>query len=112
MRDAENCAALIGSLQFDMIVERPYKARQPYRFHDLAVSRVLPDQQIRDFSRIIETTAHKPSRDDGHVLAVEPRPETAEMAVSSVPLSSLIHRLIPVTILSYVLIIGTAERFH
>jgi hypothetical protein len=47
---------------------------------DLAVvSLVLPDQQIWDFSRIIETTAHKPGRNDGHVLAVESRPRANEV---------------------------------
>jgi hypothetical protein len=61
---------------------------------------ILPDQQIRNFSRIVEATPHKPGRDDGHVLAVEPCPETEEMAVRPAPLFSLFHRLIPVTVLS------------
>jgi hypothetical protein len=36
----------------------------------------------------------------GHVLAVESRPEPEEMAVPSAPLFSLLHRLIPVIVLS------------
>jgi len=100
--DTQNCSAPIGSLQLRMIggAVRTYAARQPHSFLDLAVSLVLPDQQVRDSSRIVEIASHKPSRDDGHVLAVESRPETEEIAVPSAPLLPLLHRLIPLIILS------------
>src|SRR2546423_1258515 len=82
-------------------VERINIASQPYSFFDLAaVSFVLPDQQIGDSAGIVEIASHKPCGDDGHVLAVESRPETEEMSVPSAALFSLFHRLIPVTVLS------------
>jgi hypothetical protein len=60
----------------------------------------VPDQQIRDSARIVETTAHKPCRYDGHVLAVEPHPEAKEMLLPAAPLFPFLHRLIPVIGLS------------
>jgi hypothetical protein len=54
--------------------------RQPHSFFDFAVSLVSPDQQIRDFSWIVEIASHYPCRDNGHLLAVESRRETQEMA--------------------------------
>jgi hypothetical protein len=48
-----------------------------------------------DSARIVEIASYKPGRNDGHVLAVEPRPETEEMAVPSAPLFSLVHRVCP-----------------
>jgi hypothetical protein len=99
--DTQNCGALIGALQLHIIVERPYKARQPHSlFNPAAVYLVLPDQEIGYSSRIIETTAHKPCRDNGHVLAVESRPETKEMLMPAASLFALLHRLIPVIVLS------------
>jgi hypothetical protein len=77
-----------------------YVARQPHHLHDSAVAFIFPDQQVRDFSRIVEIVSHNPRRDDGHLLAVFPRPEAKEMAVPSAPLFSPLHRLIPVTVLS------------
>ena len=74
--------------------------RQPHCLFDLAVPPILPDQQIRDSARIAQIPSHKPGRDDGHAFTVEPRPETEEIAVPSVALSSLFHRLIPVTAFS------------
>jgi len=74
----QNCGALIGALQLRVTVgffPARDKARHPHRFHDLAVvSVILPGQQIGDSAWIVEIAAHKPRRDDGHVLAVEPRP--------------------------------------
>src|SRR6201989_1528969 len=55
---------------------------------------------IRDSARIVEITSDDPSWDDGHVFAVEPRPETKDMPFPSVLLLSLLHRLILVTPLS------------
>src|ERR1700688_173110 len=100
-RETQNCRALIGALQLHMapgVVG--YTALQPYRLFDLAVALIFPDQQIGDSARIVEIASHKPSGDHRHVLAVEPRPETEEMAVPSAPLFSLLHRLIPLIILS------------
>jgi hypothetical protein len=84
--DTQDRGALIGSLQFHIVVcglrvMGISIARQPHGFFDLAVPLVSPDQEIRDFSRIFEIASHNPSREDGHFLAVEPRPETQEMAV-------------------------------
>jgi hypothetical protein len=53
-----------------------------------------------DSARIVEIASHNPGRVYGHVFTVEPRPEAKEMAVPSAPLFSLLHRLIPVIILS------------
>jgi hypothetical protein len=76
--------------------------RQPHRLFNLGVALIFPDQQIGDFSRIVEIAPHKPRGDDGHVLAVEPRPGPNEVLMSAPRLSlSLIHRLIPVTIVSW-----------
>jgi hypothetical protein len=75
--------------------------REPHRLFDFAaVSLVLPDQQIRNFSRIVEIASHQPSRDDGHGLAVEPRPRANEALMPAPRLFALLHRLIPVIVLS------------
>jgi hypothetical protein len=83
-----------------VVVERPCKARQPHSLHDPTASFIFPDQQIRDFARIVKIASHQPSRDDWDVLAVEPGSEPEEVLVRSAPLFSLLHRLIPVTVLS------------
>ena len=88
--DTQNRGALIGSLQFHMAprVVR-YTARQPHNFHDFAVVPfVLPHQQIWDVARIIELASHKPGRDDGHVLAVEPRPRANKVLMPAAGLFS------------------------
>ena len=67
-------------------------ASQPHSFFDfVAVSLVLPDQQIGDPARIVEIASHKPCGDDGHVFAVESRPKAKEMTMRSAPLFSLLH---------------------
>jgi hypothetical protein len=99
--NAQNCGALIGALQLHKI--REAAVRQPHNFLNFTVmSLVLPYQQIGDSAWIVEIASHKPRRDDGHVLAVEPRPESKEVLMPAASLSSfsLLHRLIPVTILS------------
>ena len=70
--ETENVSVAIAALQFDMAV---HNAGQPHNFFNFAVvPLILPHQQIRDFSRVVETMSHKPGRDDRHILAVEPRP--------------------------------------
>jgi hypothetical protein len=84
-----------------VIVECPDKARQPYSFSNLAVMiLVFPDQQIGDSAWIVEITSHEPGWDDGHVLAVESRPRANKALMPTASLSSPLHRLIPVTVLS------------
>jgi hypothetical protein len=85
--DTKNCDALIAALQLHKI--REAAVRQPHSFFNLAVmSLVLPDQQIRDPARIIETTSHKPSRDDGRLLAVESRPRANKVLMPAAGLLS------------------------
>jgi hypothetical protein len=75
--------------------------RQAHRLFDLAVALIFPDQQIGDSARIVEIASHKPSRDDGQVLAVESRPRADEGLMPATLLSlPVFHRLIPVIILS------------
>jgi hypothetical protein len=96
----KKCVVPIGALYLHIVIITNV-ARQPHSFHDLAaVSPILPDQQIRNVSWIVETTSHEFRRDDGHVLAVQPRPRANEVLMPSAPLFTLFHRLIPATILS------------
>jgi hypothetical protein len=41
---------------------------------------ILPDQEIRNFARIVEISAHNPCGYDGHLFAVQPRPEAEGQA--------------------------------
>jgi hypothetical protein len=82
-------------------IARLNKTRQPHSFFDFAVVSVVPpDQQIGDSARIVEIASHNPGREDGHVLAVEPGPRPNEVLMPSARLFSLLHRLIPLIILS------------
>jgi hypothetical protein len=104
--DTQNCGLSIGALQFYIVVchariARLNIPRHPHSFFNLAVVYlILPDEQVGDFSRIIETTPHKPGWDDRHALAVESRPRSNEVLMPSARLFPLYHRLIPVIILS------------
>jgi hypothetical protein len=70
-------------------------------FFNLAVMAiVLPHQEVRNPSRIFDAASDKPCRNHRHVLAIEPGAETQEILVASSPLFPLIHRLIPVAVLS------------
>jgi DNA-binding XRE family transcriptional regulator len=66
--------------------------RQSHCFLDFSVPVTFPDQQIGDFARIVEIASHQPGRDDGHVLAVEPRPRANEALMPVARLFSLLHR--------------------
>ena len=67
-----------------------YVARQPHCLLGLSVvqaicgtvalSLILPDQEIRNFARIVEISAHNPCGYDGHLFAVQPRPEAEGQA--------------------------------
>jgi len=90
--------SFLGSLQFHKIGRAA--VHQPHSFFNSAVSLAFPDQQIGNSARIIETTAHKPGRDDGHRLAVEPRPRSNEVLMPAASLFAPLHRLIPVAVFS------------
>jgi hypothetical protein len=60
-------------------VARVSVTRQPDNFLDSVVSPVLPNQQIWNSARIVQIPAHKPSRNDWNVLAVESRPGAKEV---------------------------------
>ena len=104
--NSQNCSAPIESFQLHVIlccagIVRINVACETHSFLNFTtVPLVLPHQQIRDFSRIVKIASHQPSRDDGHVLAVESRPRANEVLMPPARLFSLLHRLIPVIVLS------------
>jgi hypothetical protein len=87
--ESQNRGAPIGSLKFYVVVRhariaRFYIARQPHGFFDFAVvPLVFSNQEIRNSARVFEKAANNTCVNDGHVFAVEPRPETFETAAPS-----------------------------
>lgn len=75
------------------------EACQPHCFLDFAIvqtisgtvnlSLALPDQQIRNFARIIEIRSHNPRGNDWHLFAIESRPEAQKAAITSTALFPL-----------------------
>ncbi len=49
----------------------------------VALSLILPDQEIRNFARIVEISAHSLCGYDGHLFAVQPRPEAEGQALAA-----------------------------